>query len=356
MRRSSGPARSGGDAVGMGCRGIIRRRTMDKGRAMFDRPNARGWWVHLLFFLLLLIGVATVVIGAREVLVRPTQTSYLVLGIGLLTVVVPAAVYPFATTHPTGELDQRLSEQRRLLEQIAERELISDQAKRILYRQKERETLRQAIAEDIQQQDYDAAMALVNELANTYGVMEEAEQFRQEIHQARTQQRQVHIDSAVARVEEMLRRREWERANHEANRLQRIYPDAEKVQELPKRIAQASEERKHELERAFLEAASNDDVERAMSLMAELDKYLTPEEAQPYLETARGVIGQKRENLGVRFKMAVQDRDWVGAVNTGEQILREFPNTKMASEVRSVLDTLRQNAAQQRAASEGSTG
>jgi len=62
------------------------------------------------------------------------------------------------------------------------------------------------------------------------------------------------------------------------------------------------------------------------------------------------VVGKKRQNLGVRFKMAVQDRDWIDGVTVGEQIIREFPNSMMAKEVREMLDTLRERAASQRAA------
>ena len=58
------------------------------------------------------------------------------------------------------------------------------------------------------------------------------------------------------------------------------------------------------------------------------------------------VIGRKRDNLGVQFKLAVQDKEWAGAIRVGEQIVKEFPNTKMAEEVRSMVDVLRTRATQ----------
>jgi len=87
-----------------------------------------------------------------------------------------------------------------------------------------------------------------------------------------------------------------------------------------------------------------------MQLIREMDKYLTEQEAEPLRETARGVIGKARDNLGVQFKLAVRDKEWVAAVNIGEQIIRDFPNSKMSDEVRSMLDVLRQRAAGQQAA------
>jgi hypothetical protein len=55
-------------------------------------------------------------------------------------------------------------------------------------------------------------------------------------------------------------------------------------------------------------------------------------------------------NLGVQFKLAVHDKEWTQAVRVGEQIIREFPNTKMSDEVRSMLDLLRERAAGEQAA------
>jgi hypothetical protein len=79
-------------------------------------------------------------------------------------------------------------------------------------------------------------------------------------------------------------------------------------------------------------------------MLRELDNYLTPEEAEPLRELARGVIGKARENLGVRFKLSVQDRRWREAAEVGEQIIRDFPNTRMAAEVREVIDGVRARA------------
>ncbi len=108
---------------------------------------------------------------------------------------------------------------------------------------------------------------------------------------------------------------------------------------------------KQQLERKFLEAAQRDDVELATGLLNELDKYLTEGEAAPLLEVARGVFRKKKDNLGVQFKLAVQDRDWIMAAHVGEHVIREFPNSRMADEIRGMIDPLRERAAKQSAAS-----
>ena len=63
-------------------------------------------------------------------------------------------------------------------------------------------------------------------------------------------------------------------------------------------------------------------------------------------EVAQGVIVRHRENLGVQFKLAVNDHRWAEAARLGDTIISEFPNTQMAAEVRSMIDVLRTRATQ----------
>lgn len=269
--------------------------------------------------------------------------------VGLLVGGVRWAVYgPASGDTPQGG-DERTH---RLLQLIADRLLISETAKRITYRKQDREALRQAIREDIDKGDFDTAMVLADEMAQTYGYREESEVFREEINKAREAEREKKIDAAIASLNDIIARHDWDAATAQAAKVQRLFPDSPKTRNLPRMVQQAREAHKQNLEREFLAAAARDDVDRAVELLKELDRHLTAEEAEPFRETARGVIGKKRDNLGVQFKLAVHDKDWVTAVRVGEQIIREFPNTKMSEEVRGRLDLLRERAAGQQAARE----
>lgn len=238
-----------------------------------------------------------------------------------------------------------------LLATMNQRLLLSETAKRLAYRSEDIRALRDTIRKDINQRDFDAALVLVDEMSQNYGYREEAETFRDEIITARNAEMESKISEAVARIEDILSRREFDKAAYEAAKLQRLYPDAQRVQMQVQRVVEIREQYKQDLERQFLAASERDDVDRAMDLLKELDKYLTEKEAEPFRETARGVIGKKRDNLGVQFKLSVQDKEWRQAVRVGEQIIREFPNSRMADEVRGMLDVLRQRASQQQAVS-----
>jgi hypothetical protein len=225
---------------------------------------------------------------------------------------------------------------------------LSETAKRILHRKEERRLLRSAIEQDIQDKDYDAALILVRELADRFGYRVDAEEFRERIERARAQNIDREVLQAIEGLEVLLRDRKWSDAFAEAARIQRLFPESHRVQRLRERVEDAKSRYKVDLERRFLLCAQREQIDDAMKLLKELDHYLTEQEAEPFREVARGVIGKARDNLGVRFKLAVQDRAWVDAVEVGERIVAEFPNSQMAAEVRDMLDALRERASQLR--------
>ncbi len=108
-------------------------------------------------------------------------------------------------------------------------------------------------------------------------------------------------------------------------------------------------EYRHRLEDRFLDAAKRDDIEQAMALLRELDGYLTPDEARRFRDTADNVITTYRESLGARFKMAVGDHRWKQAIEFGDEITRQFPNTKMAQEVLDMIDTIKERSTEEEA-------
>jgi hypothetical protein len=83
-----------------------------------------------------------------------------------------------------------------------------------------------------------------------------------------------------------------------------------------------------------------------MQRLRELDRYLDKGEAGRLSEYAEAVVAKHRENLSVQFKIAVNDHRWADAARVGDAIMAEFPNTKMAEEVRSMIDVLRTRATQ----------
>jgi len=206
--------------------------------------------------------------------------------------------------------------------------------------------LRRAIEEDISNEDWQAANVLVSEMRERFGYREEAEEFLARIDRSRAEGQNRRITEALDHFQAVLDACDWASAYAEAARITRLFPESHRTRGLEVRVRKAWDSHKQMLERSFLEAAGAGRVDDAMQLLKDLDIFLNPDEAAPLQEVARGVINKARANIGLQFKLAVQDHDWITAVQVGETIIDEFPNTRMAEEVRQRIDVLRARASQ----------
>lgn len=313
------------------------------------RRSPKDLWFILAYVLLLALSVALVVVGRNQA--ATDGGSEALLATGILSFMFVAAMIPLtmallrnrAASAATAEL---LREQKTLLDQINEHTLLSDSARHIAYRREERAMLQRAIEEDIANEDWQAATVLVNEMRERFGYREEAEEFLARIDRSRADLQNRRITEALDHFQAVLDARDWGAAYAEAARISRLFPDSHRTRGLEQRVRKAWDGHKKTLEREFLEAAGAGHVDHAMQLLRDLDVFLSPEEAAPLQEVARGVINKARANIGLQFKLAVQDHDWATAVQVGETIMDEFPNTRMAEEVRQRIDVLRARASQ----------
>lgn len=297
--------------------------------------TALAWVFVLLYALGLAVSVTMFVKGMREVGV-----------IGLLLVLTgaPIALGLMRVAATRREESLRLGGIEASVRHLAEQSVLSDDARRVLNRDSERTLLMGAIEQDIAGQNWDAAMVLIEELAGRFGYRADAEAMRQRVEEARRKTREMEITEAIGFLDGLILQRRWDDALAEAGRVQRLFPGSPRVEPLRDRVAAARAAYRVDLERRLIEAAGTEQSDEAMVLLKELDQYVTPEQAESMKAMARGVIGRAREELGARFKGAVQERQWTEAVGLGEQIVRQFPNTRMAAEVREMMEQIRSNA------------
>ncbi len=230
------------------------------------------------------------------------------------------------------------------IDRLNENIILSDDARRVINRRPERDLLCKAIQEDIDLADWDAGLVLVRELAERFGYREEAEEFRAKIQIAKLENNESKLIKAIHNLDVLIEERRWDAAMTEAARVSRVYHDSPQAQGLRHRVESSRERYKLDIERRFLLAAQEERLDQAMELLKEMDQYLTEHEAQQFQEVARGVIGKARENLGVQFKLAINDKAWDRATSVGQRIIEEFPNSRMADEVRMMIDSLRKRA------------
>lgn len=222
---------------------------------------------------------------------------------------------------------------------------MSEAGKSLLFRDREIETMNQMVHESLIRQDYAKAQALVEDMESRYGRCDEVERIRREIVSAKSTTIEQKIDAVLEHISGHMEAHDWAQALRQTKRLLQLLPGNLKIAALPQLIHDARARHKRQLLQDYGEAVKVSNIDRSIELLHELDKYLTPQEADALEESARGVFKAKLHSLGVQFAIQVTDEQWAKAVETGEQIVDEYPNTRMAEEVRQKMDQLRARAA-----------
>lgn len=242
-------------------------------------------------------------------------------------------------------LESVLDASRVELKKMADVAPLSDQAKTMIFRERELEAVQEVVNACLVQQNYEQALKVIDRMEQQFGLKDEADRMRTAVRASREATIEGRVTDAIQRIDQIIGQKNWERAMRESQRLMEAFAENEKVMQLPARIASARAEHKRVLLGQYDDAVKRNDLDESISLLQELDRYLTPPEAAALQESARGVFRAKLNSLGVRFSLAVDGKRWDQAVAIGEQIMAGYPNSKMAMEVRQKLDQLKNLAA-----------
>jgi hypothetical protein len=244
----------------------------------------------------------------------------------------------------TRTLTDRLQQIAQLLTTLSEQQLLSDRAKSVAYREKDRQALRSAIREEMNAKDWDAALVLANEMDSQFGYKQEATILRAEINNNRSDVVARQIADATAVVEEHVRLERWSQAMREAEQIIQIYPTEERATRLPQEIENRRQAHKKQLLDSWKDSVARNDIDGSIEILKRVDPYLTPAEAASMQETARGIFRERLNQLRDKFAHAVRDENWSDAIRLGETIMSEHPNSRLALEVRDTMETLKQRA------------
>ena len=240
-----------------------------------------------------------------------------------------------------------LEKNRSALAQVNQSARLSEAAKAIVFRDGDRQFLRQAVLDKLQQGDFDSAYEIIDEIAHRAGYKELAEQLRAEADRCRGATDQERMDRALTDIERLFESYQWAKANTQIEKLISAYPDSEEAKTMQQKLLDKKGERKRVLLNAWDDAVKRRATDRSLEILKELDLYLTPEEGFALQEAARDVFKDKLHNLGVQFSLAVSGEQWDKAVEIGRQIIRDFPNSKMSAEIRERMDVLKQRVQRQ---------
>ncbi len=317
------------------------------------RFSQARWLQGVMCCAAMLGGLALVVVGmtgdgqASSVMIAAAGGVLVFLGASLW-ILTTLALKVEATTYrqldAVRDANELLARNLERLEAIAENTRISDAAKSLARRQEEMDEIRHAFREDVRNQRWDAAYGLIREIEQRFGNVGEAHRLREELEGARREVIETRLGEAVEMIERHFGERAWDRAQHEIERLRNVLRDDPRVASLQDRLMQHQKQHKEELLREWNEAVQRSDTDHAIDVLRQLDQYLTPGDAPALQETARSVFKEKLLQLGVQFRFAVKERRWHDALEVGLELIRDFPNTRMAQEVRDSVDILRERA------------
>ena len=233
------------------------------------------------------------------------------------------------------------------LAQINHSTRISEAAKAIAFRDADRQSLREAVFEKLQQQDFNAAQEIIDEIAKRPEYQELAEELRAQVEKYHSANNQERMNQVVAHIGKLLDDCQWVRASAQIEGLIKAYPDFERAKSMRQNLLDKKQERKKILLAAWDDAVRQRETDRSLEILKELDLYLTPNEGLALQEAARDAFRTKLHNLGVQFSIAVAEKQWTSALGIGQRIITDFPNSRMSEEIHGKLEVLKQNVQMQ---------
>lgn len=314
-----------------------------------------GW--HYVFALLMVLSF--LLAGAGWSLRDSTErTGALLWGVGVclgiimlvyaVFVVLLLAFEAVRSLKETGEKfdnsTEMLTRQSALLFQIAQGVRLSDTAKEIVFRDAEQMELGEAALNKLHQHDFEDAEAMIAAMAEQPKYSELAQRLKRMAERYRSATEEGRINQIIAHIEELLDQYLWTQASVQIENLIKTFPHSERPKTMHSRLRERKDRHKRELLADWDMAIRNKDTDRGLEILKELDLYLTPAEALALQESAATVFRTKLHNLGVEFTMAVTEKNWKKAFDMGRHIVQNFPNSRMAAEIRSKMDILHERA------------
>jgi len=282
------------------------------------------------------------------------QLIWLLLELALVITVIAMLLTTLKRLNLLQETSQRLEKiadtlekNRSVLALINHNTRLSEKTRAIAFRDSERQSLREAVFDKLQQKDFDSAYEIIDEIAHSTSYKKLADELRKGADGYRNATDQERIKQIISHIEKLLDSFQWAKASAYIESLIKAEPASKEARKMRQRLFDKKQQRKQVLLNAWDEAVKREDTEQGLEILKELDLYLTPNEGLALQEAARDVFKNKLHSLGVEFSLAVSGRQWSHALEVGEKIISDFPNSRMAEEIREKQDILKQKTQKQ---------
>lgn len=228
------------------------------------------------------------------------------------------------------------------LTQIAKTIGLSDAAKVVIFRDKEMSQLREAVLAALHEHDFDSTNTMIEFLSTHPRYADLSLQLRQLADQYQNATEDEQVNQTIEYIYELCKNHNWDRANSEVERLRQAFPKSAKAEAIGDKIRELKTTRKMDLLKEWDQAVKNDNTDQSLEILKELDLYLTANEGLALQESASEIFKSKLHNLGLEFTLAVSNKQWQHALTTGQQIIDDFPNSRMAHEINGKMHILKE--------------
>lgn len=326
-----------------------------------DESLTRFKW-HILVVCMIAAALLLAAAGAAVMLItRQTELTGLSLvlcafGVGIFTASLLASIFAVLLLtyenvrilrnqeEELGSVISLLNKNHLSLGQLNQSVSLSEKAKAIIFSEMDREALTEVVEEKLHQQDFDSTYKMIDDIERQAGFDSLARKLRFNADRFRDASEDERAKQFTAHIEKLFEQYQWTKASAQIDRLVETFDVPERGELLRQSLLEKKEQRKKELLAAWDDMVRRHETDRSLEILKELDLYLTPNEGLALQESAKDVFRSKLHNLGVKFALAVTDKQWAEALQTGEQIIRDFPNSRMAREIREKLDILRKRS------------
>lgn len=325
---------------------------------LINRKNGQFAW-HFLFLLLIVPALILYQVsrftaeGKPDLAVTLERVADLLFGLAIVLAVYAALRLLYSIAFQLRTNSERmensvemLSRQNSLLSQVAQAVRLSDTSKQIVFRDTEQMELGEAVLTKLHQHDFDSSSAMITAMAEQPKYAELSGRLKRMADKYRSATEEGRINQIIAHIESLFDQKFWLQAATQIDNLVKMFPHSEKAKTMIGRLHERKDRQKRELLAAWDLAVREKNTDRSLEILKELDLYLTPNEALALRESASSVFRTKLHNLGVAFSLAVTEQNWKKAHETGRQIVQDFPNSRMAAEIRSRMDILSERAKQ----------
>ena len=337
----------------------IHQRLLCKGAVMNRLLWQSRWKVLVVYIALAAIFMVTVFLTFFTNIFRTTRVGaipqlvwFLIASLFLVSVILllSKAMKILDALEENGAKLERIAEalekNRSVLARIDQSVRLSETTKAIVFRDPDRQSLQEAVFAKLQQQDFDAAYEIIDEIAQRAEYKEFAEWLRAEADQYGDSTDAEKVKQVIAHIEKLFESYEWVKASAQIEDLIKAYPKSEGAKALRQKLLDKKEARKKTLLTAWDDAVQRQATDRSLQILKELDLYLGPNEGLALQEAAKDVFKSKLHNLGVRFSLAISGNKWTEALEIGSEITRDFPNSRIAGEIREKWNVLEQKVEQ----------